>query len=428
MSRERRIRKVVNERMDALPPDFPQEVREALAYAEINFRVQGGCPPLLTIYTTDDGDLTIPMPVEVFLREDIHDHMRGVLQMTPGATAVEFCFTATPEGGGSFDDNRTLNCIFIKRFQHHQMQAVIDETHSLGDWQIETVLVSEENKNHLKTELDRLVTARMESLPRIFNQTLKDILYSTEMTYRMNGYFLPFAEVLTTEDGRLGTPLPANLRLSNDRREFLRDALVGRPGVTAVHHFFIDSHDGGKSVNCWVMTREQLTMMRANLLDDNSIGDWSIDTTSMEARNLIPAALPDRQTVMQQLSETAPMETRNIIPHVLDALRQMDNATLIVQQGFLRSDEDDPLTIDVSFEQGAAVGGSVGGQDVSPDTALSRTIDVVDASIAGGSEVSVTVVDKIFGNTAFYSFGYVNGRLFTPIQQGLNDIRDLIGE
>ena len=143
MSIERRLKRVlpaIKARIEALPSDFPIDVRHSLIEAERKFAAQGGCASVMNVYTTEDGMFLSPVGKDVQSGPEIRLHMFALLDTKPGATAVEFSFKSTPDGGGSLDGRSTLNCLYMTRQCLHVMQADITGHRSLGDWSITTVM------------------------------------------------------------------------------------------------------------------------------------------------------------------------------------------------------------------------------------------------------------------------------------------------
>jgi hypothetical protein len=124
----------VRARLAALPAEFTKQLKTALFGAEMMFRLQGGCPPLMQILTADSGEFTSPVPDSVQGYAEIRAHMAALLASKPGVTAVYFSFTSTPMGAGSKDGRSTLNCFFATPECLHQMRADITANGCLGEW------------------------------------------------------------------------------------------------------------------------------------------------------------------------------------------------------------------------------------------------------------------------------------------------------
>ena len=93
----------------------------------------------MEVFTTEDGSFLSPVTEDVHLGPEIRSHMLALLDTKPGATAVQFSFTSTPAGGGSFDGRSTLNCWYLTRQMLYEMQVDITGHRSLGDWSIRAI-------------------------------------------------------------------------------------------------------------------------------------------------------------------------------------------------------------------------------------------------------------------------------------------------
>lgn len=129
----RKIEKLATEiktRLDMLPPEFPEFVKDALTAAELSFRLQGGCADIIEINTTEDGIFLSPMPADIQSFKEIRTHLQSVIEVKPGASSASFAYV----GGGS------LHCLHmsgLSRFLLHFMVAPITGRRTIGEWSIQ---------------------------------------------------------------------------------------------------------------------------------------------------------------------------------------------------------------------------------------------------------------------------------------------------
>ncbi len=135
----KRVLPTVQARLESLPPEFTEDLKTALTGAEMMFRVQGGCAPVMEVWTTEDGTFWSPLPNDVQSYQEILQHMRALLTAKPGVTTVYFSFTSAPQAGRS----DTLNCFLMTHRCLYEMQAEITGGRSLGEWTLETIYPDE---------------------------------------------------------------------------------------------------------------------------------------------------------------------------------------------------------------------------------------------------------------------------------------------
>jgi hypothetical protein len=127
--------RLIRPRIDALPPYFTGEIKEALGSAELMFRYQGGCPPVATVLTTEDGEFLSPLPDGPMNNQQIDERLWDVLLAKPGARAVYTCYTSTPEGGGcSANRMGRLYCRCVTMERLYKLHALISKHRTLAPW------------------------------------------------------------------------------------------------------------------------------------------------------------------------------------------------------------------------------------------------------------------------------------------------------
>jgi hypothetical protein len=129
----------VHERMKQLPPEFPPDVSAPVFGAELMFRGQGGCPPVMSVFTTEDGDFLSPVPEAVQRYGEILAHMKDLLDGKPGAKAVGYSLTATNAGEGTTTSEAFLVVLYLTPACLYRMRAPITGVRSLGRWQMEVI-------------------------------------------------------------------------------------------------------------------------------------------------------------------------------------------------------------------------------------------------------------------------------------------------
>jgi hypothetical protein len=132
----RRLAPKVKARMERLGPEFTSRMKTAMAGAELMFRVQGGCAPVVRCNTTEDGEFFTPMPDGVQSSEEIVQFLSDVLDAKPGTISVDFSYTSTPDGGGSIDGTERLSCLLMTSEALYVMSAPITGPRSLGPWEL----------------------------------------------------------------------------------------------------------------------------------------------------------------------------------------------------------------------------------------------------------------------------------------------------
>jgi hypothetical protein len=129
----------VQGRMKQLPPEFTPELGAAIFGAELMFLGQGGCPDIMHICTTEDGDFLAPVPDDVQTYGEIVSHMKALLDGKPGATAVGFSFVSTDAGGGTTAGEGSLVVLYLTPACLYRMCAPITGARNLGHWQLEVI-------------------------------------------------------------------------------------------------------------------------------------------------------------------------------------------------------------------------------------------------------------------------------------------------
>jgi hypothetical protein len=129
----------VQERVKQLPPEFTPDLAAAIFGAEWMFRDQGGFPPVLSVFTTEDGEFLSYLPEDLRARGEILGHMKAVLDGKPGAKAVEFSFANTSAGEGTAKGEDSLVVLYLTPACLYQMRAPITGVRDLGHWQMEVI-------------------------------------------------------------------------------------------------------------------------------------------------------------------------------------------------------------------------------------------------------------------------------------------------
>jgi hypothetical protein len=124
----------VKARIEELGPEFTPAMKAALIGAEMMFRIQGGCAPIVRSLTTEDGEFFTPLPDEVTSHEAIVGFLGDLLNAKPGNLSVAVSYTSTPVGGGSADASRTLYCLIMTTMTLNVLSAAVTGKRSLGRW------------------------------------------------------------------------------------------------------------------------------------------------------------------------------------------------------------------------------------------------------------------------------------------------------
>jgi hypothetical protein len=127
----KRLMPKVKARMARLGPEFTPAMKAIIVGAEVMFRVEGGCPPVVRCITTEDGEFLTPMPDELQSNEEVVQFLSDVLEAKPGTISVDFSY-----GGGSIGGSDRLCCLLMTSATLYVMSASITGPRSLGPWEL----------------------------------------------------------------------------------------------------------------------------------------------------------------------------------------------------------------------------------------------------------------------------------------------------